>query len=172
MEAKTTQKGKFDGASLQNIICGKNKTKFPPRQVIYKLKCDCKADSRNAYIGKTTRKVKARMAEHKGYVRREEWHMSGIAAHKEHCKEGSVDFDNPEILATINARFKKQADFKLDHMEALMIKLHQTGPGSGFNEDEGRRVRTKQWDPLLIQLRKKLKIDSEESGSDSGMRDV
>ena len=112
------------------------------------------------------------MAEHKGYVRREEWHMSGIAAHKEHCKEGSVDFDNPEILATINARFKKQADFKLDHMEALMIKLHQTGPGSGFNEDEGRRVRTKQWDPLLIQLRKKLKIDSEESGSDSGMRDV
>ena len=41
-------------------------------------------------------------------------------------------------------------------MEALMIKLHQTGPGSGFNDDEGRRVHTKQWDPLLIELRKKL----------------
>ena len=112
------------GVSLQDIICGKNKTKFPPRQVIYKLNCDCKDDARNAYIGKTTRKAKARMAEHKGYVRRGEWHMSGIAAHKEHCKEGTVNFDDPTILATIYARSKRQADFKLDHMEALMIKLH------------------------------------------------
>ena len=150
------------GVSLQDIICGKNKTKFPPRQVIYKLNCDCKDDARNAYIGKTTRKAKARMAEHKGYVRRGEWHMSGIAAHKEHCKEGTVNFDDPTILATINARSKRQADFKLDHMEALMIKLHQTGPGSGFNEDEGRRVRTKQWDPLLIHLRKKLNLNNPE----------
>ena len=106
------------------------------------------------------------MAEHKGYVRRGEWSMSGIAAHKEHCKEGNINFDNPTILATIlatiNARLNRQADFKLDHMEALMIKLHQTGPGSGFNEDEGRRVRTRQWDLLLIQLRKQLQLNSQE----------
>ena len=88
--------------------------------------------------------------------------MSGIAAHKKHCKEGNVNFDNPILLATINARSKRQADFKLDHMEALMIKLHQTGPGSGLNEDEGRRVRTRQWDPLVIQLRKKLQLNSQE----------
>ena len=102
------------------------------------------------------------MAEHKGYVRWGEWSMPGIAALKEHCKERNVNFDNPTILATINARSKRQADFKLDHMEALMIKLHQTGPGSGFNEDEGRRVRTRQWDPLLIQLRKQLQLNSQE----------
>ena len=88
--------------------------------------------------------------------------MSRIAAHKEHCKEGSVNFDDPTILAIINAHSKKQADFKLDHMEALMIKLHQTGPGSGFNEYKVSRVRTKQWDPLLIQLRKKLNNNNEE----------
>ena len=48
---------------------------------------------------------------------------------------------------------------KLDYMESLMIKLHQTGPGNGFNEDEGRRVYTKQWDPLLIHLRQRMGIN-------------
>ena len=95
--------------------------------------------------------------------------MPEIAGLKEHCNDGNVNFEDPTILATINARSKKQADFKLDHMEALMIKLHQTGPGSGFNEDEGRRVRTKQWDPLLIQLRKKLNLNAQEMGT--GTRD-
>ena len=68
---------------------------------------------------------------------------------------GNVNFDDPTILARINARSRKQADYKLDLMESLMIKLHQTGPNHGFNEDEGRRVHTKQRDPLLIRLRKK-----------------
>ena len=71
-----------------------------------------------------------------------------------------VNFDNPTILAKINTRSKRQADLKLDYMESFMIKLHQTGPGKGINEDEGRRVYTKQWDPLLIQLRKKMGIDA------------
>ena len=128
--------------------------------MIYKLNCDCKDDPRNAYIGKTTRKAKARIAEHKGYVRRGEWHLSGIAAHKENCPNGNVNFDEPTVLARINARTKKQADYKLDFMESLMIKLHQTGPNHGFNEDEGRRVHTKQWDPLLSRLRKNLKNNS------------
>ena len=120
--------------------------------MIYKLNCDCKDDPRNAYIGKTTRKAKARIAEHKGYVRRGEWHLSGIAAHKENCPNGNVNFDEPTILARINARTKKQADYKLDFMESLMIKLHQTGPNQRFNEDEDCCVHTKQWDPLLCRL--------------------
>ena len=98
------------------------------------------------------------MAEHKGYILRGEWSSSGIAAHKENCPEGVVNFEEPTILAKINAKSKFKADFKLDYMESLMIKLHQTGPGTGFNEDEGRRVRTKQWDPLLIHLRNKTGI--------------
>ena len=50
-------------------------------------------------------------------------------------------------------------------MESLMIKLHRTGPGRGFNEDEGRRVKTKQWDPRLIKLRKKMGPDQVESNA-------
>ena len=100
------------------------------------------------------------MAEHKGYIRRGEWDKSGIAVHKENCPNGNVNFDNPTVLAKINAKSKRQADLKLDYMESFMIKLHQTGPGKGFNEDEGRRVYTKQWDPLLIQLRKKMGISA------------
>ena len=46
----------------------------------------------------------------------------------------------------------------LDYMESLCIKLHRTGPGHGFNEDEGRRVYTKQWDPVLNELRKKERL--------------
>ena len=105
------------------------------------------------------------MAEHQGYIRRQEWDQSGIAAHKENCPQGNVNFNEPEILARIQAKSKRQADFKLDVMESLMIKLHQTGPGQGFNEDEGRRVRTKQWDPLLIHLRNKLGINTERTNS-------
>ena len=67
---------------------------------------------------------------------------------------GDINFDNPTVLATINARSKRQADLKLDYMESFMIKL----PKTGFNADEGRRVSTKQWDPRLIQLRKKMGI--------------
>ena len=153
------------GPSLQNILCAKNKTKFPPRQVVYKLSCDCKNEVNNAYIGKTTRKAKARMAEHQGYIRRGEWNLSGIAAHKENCPNGNINFNEPEILAKIQAKSKRQADFKLDYMESLMIKLHQTGPGHGFNEDEGRRVRTKQWDPLLIKLRKTMGLEKLDSSA-------
>ena len=105
------------------------------------------------------------MAEHKGYIRRQEWDQSGIAAHKENCPQGNINFDEPEILATIKAKSKRQADFKLDYMESLMIKLHRTGPSQGFNEDEGRRMRTKQWDPLLVHLRRKMGINNENNTS-------
>ena len=43
--------------------------------------------------------------------------------------------------------------------KVLNIKLHKTGPGNGFNEDEGRRFFTKQWDPLLPDLRKKMELE-------------
>ena len=57
------------------------------------------------------------------------------------------------LTSTTRPCTKRQADFKLDYMESLMIKLHKTGPGNRFNEDKGRSIYTKQWNPLLIQLR-------------------
>ena len=64
-----------------------------------------------------------------------------------------------EVLSKIRCRSKKQLPYKLDYMESLNIKLHNTGPGKGFNEDEGRRFFTKQWDPLLADLRKKMELE-------------
>ena len=92
------------------------------------------------------------------YLPKYQWAKSGLAAHKEHCKE-VIDWDNDiEIIAKINSRSKQQALMNLDYMESLCIKLHRTGPGHGFNEDEGRRVFTKQWDPVLNELRKKERL--------------
>ena len=132
--------------------------KLPPRQIIYKTHCPCRPDKKNAYIGQSRRTLNSRWDEHKGYIRCGEWAKSGLAAHKEHCKE-VIDLDNDiEIIAKINSRSKQQASMNLDYMESLCIKLHRTGPGHGFNEDEGRRVYTKQWDPVLNELRKKERL--------------
>ena len=95
------------------------------------------------------------MEEHKGYIQRGEWAKSGLASLKENC-DIDMDWDNVEILAKINSRSKKQAALKLDFMESLMIKLHRTGPGHGFNKDKGQRFYTKQWDPILNKLREKM----------------
>ena len=83
---------------------------------------------------------------------------SGLAAHCENC-DGQIDWENVEILSQVRTKSKRQLPIKLDYMESFNIKLHNTGPGKGFNEDEGRRVFTKQWDPLLAELRKKRNLE-------------
>ena len=143
------------GVTLRFRWGSENKEKLLPHQVIYKAHCPCQPRKNNAYIGQTKRTVASRMYEHKGYIRRGEWSKSGLAAHKENC-DADINWEEVEVLAKINSRSKKQASFKLDYMESFCIKLHQTGPGKGFNEDEDRRVFTKQWDPLLAQLCQKM----------------
>ena len=91
-------------------------------------------------------------------MRRGEWTKSGLAAHCENCN-GEIDWENVEILAQVRTKSKRMLPIKLDLMEAFHIKLHNTGPGHGFNEDEGRRVYTKQWDPVLAELRKKMELE-------------
>ena len=86
------------------------------------------------------------------------WAKSGLAAHKEQC-DATINWEDVEILSKIKCKSKKQLPYKLDYMESLNIKLHKTGPGNGFNEDEGRRFFTKQWDPLLADLRKKMELE-------------
>ena len=90
---------------------------------------------------------------HKG-----EWAKSGLAGHCENCN-AEIDWQNVEILSKVRTKSKQMLPIKLDLMEAFNIKLHNTGPGHGFNEDEGRRVYTKQWDPLLAELRKKMNLE-------------
>ena len=146
------------GSSLSNILCNKNKVELPPRQIIYKAHCPSRPEKNNAYIGQSRRTLESRLEEHKGYIRRGEWAKSGLAAHKEQC-DATINWEDVEILSKIKCKSKKQLPYKLDYMESLNIKLHKTGPGNGFNEDEGRRFFTKQWDPLLADLRKKMELE-------------
>ena len=139
------------GVALRHLLCGKNRDKPPCRRCIYKLHCSCNNVPSNAYVGYTTRRVDQRMNEHRGYARRGE-NSSGIAQHLNTGCGGSVDFKKPEILATVQCKSKKQADFLLKVREGMEIRCHWTGPGKGFNENHGN-LPTSQWDPLFTALR-------------------
>ena len=121
--------------------------------VTIKLHCDCNPDPSNAYIGYTTRRIDQRMKEHAGYVRRGE-DSSGIAQHLNHGCNGPVDFSRPEILARVQCRSKKQADYLLKIREGMEIRCHQTGPGKGLNDNWGN-LPTRQWDPLFAEIRRR-----------------
>ena len=91
------------------------------------------------------------MKEHAGYVRRGQ-DNSGVAQHLNHGCNGPVDFQNPEILAKVQSKSKKQAEFLLRICEGMEIRCHQTGPGKGFNENWGN-LPSRQWDPLFSEIR-------------------
>ena len=90
------------------------------------------------------------MKEHAGYVRRGQ-DNSGIAQHLNHGCNGPVDFQNPEILAKVQCKTKKQAEFLLRIREGREIRCHHTGPGKGFNENWGN-LPSRQWDPLFAEI--------------------
>ena len=78
--------------------------------------------------------------EHRGYARRGE-NSSGIAQHLNTGCGGSVDFKKPEILATVQCKSKKQADFFLKVREGMEIRCHWTGPGKA-QWDESVKIGT------------------------------
>ena len=124
------------GTALKHVLCGKNRDKPPLRRAVYKLHCPCKQVPENAYIGYTTRRVDQRMNEHCGYARRGE-NKLGIAQHLNGGCDGPVDFKKPEILAKVQYKSKRQAEFFLRAHEGMEIRRHWTGPGKGFNENHG-----------------------------------
>ena len=136
------------GQKLTNILCGKNKTQPPPTQKkgVYMLHCPCNDNS--VYVGQTIRAIGSRCLEHKKASEKGNWPHSGISQHKEHCKE-VVDWENPKVLATMNGKSKKRLAYDLKVREALEIKRHNCGPGSGLNEDLGAYVKTTQWNPVF-----------------------
>ena len=72
--------------------------------------------------------------------------------HLNHGCNGPVDFKNTEILAKVQCKTKKQAEFLLKIREGMNIRCHQTGPGKGLNENWGN-LPTRQWDPLFADIR-------------------
>ena len=47
---------------------------------------------------------------------------------------------------------KKKLTYDLKVREALEIRRHNCGPGSGLNEDFGAYVKTTMWDPVFHQM--------------------
>ena len=86
------------------------------------------------------RSVLTRGKEHGNAVTRENWHHSGISAHKEFCKE-PIDWDSPKVINTKTNKNKRKLNFDLKVCEALEIKRRNCGPGQGLNEKPMLRLR-------------------------------
>ena len=136
------------GKKLSSILCSRNKTKPNPtvKKGIYKITCP--SDDKAVYIGQTTRSIFTRSQEHRKAVEKGQWHHSGISQHKQTCSE-PIDWDNPEVLANMRGKNKKQLAYNLKIREALEIRRHNCGPGHGLNEDLGAYIRTQQWGPVF-----------------------
>ena len=139
------------GRKLGSVLCAKNRTRPPPthNKGVYLLKCTCCGKA--VYVGQTIRSICLRCQEHKRAAEKGNWSHSGIAAHKEHCSE-PVDWENPTVLATFSGKNKKRLAYDTKVREALEIRRHNCGPGSGLNEDMGAYVKTSQWDPVFHKM--------------------
>ena len=136
------------GRKLKDALCSKNKSKIDQREKkgIYCLKCPCTPSAK--YVGMTARKIATRTNEHKKAVENKKWSHSGITAHKENCPL-PVDWDNPQILDTMNAKNKKSLNFNLRLRESIHIAKENTGPGYGLNEDWGGYLKSRIWLPVF-----------------------
>ena len=132
---------------LQNLLCGKNKSRPDPCECkgIYKFHCPCKPTS--IYVGETKRSINTRAAEHKKAVEKEQWSHSGLSQHKKEC---NVTMDwKPEVLSRPAIKNPQQLKHHLRVEEALWIRRLNCGPGKGLNEDYGSYVRTDAWQPIF-----------------------
>ena len=138
------------GQKLQNILCGKNKSRPPPDKSkgIYKFACSC--SEKAIYVGETHRSIDTRAAEHKKAVEKGKWTHSGLTQHKETCK-APMDW-SPEVLSRANMKNPQLLKHHLRMEEALWIRRLDCGPGKGLNEDQGSYVKTDAWTPILGEM--------------------
>ena len=136
------------GPKLNDILCGRNKTRPDPqkRKGVYKYECPC--SEKAVYIGQTTRSCELRWAEHEKAIEKRNWPHSGISQHYETC-EHPFDQNNATVITTMQDKNKKRLTYNLKIREALDIRRHNCGPGKGMNEDMGAYVKTDIWDPAL-----------------------
>ena len=79
---------------------------------IYKISCSCSPNA--AYVGETHVCFKTRMKQHRDGVasydpaRPNAANVSGITKHYSECASGTVDWEQPEILATFQEKNKNK----------------------------------------------------------------
>jgi len=71
--------------------------------VIYKVDCNCG----KSYIGQSSRKLRDRVNDHKGYIRKKSAD-SALAAHELNNENHKFDFDNITIMQTEKIRSKRE----------------------------------------------------------------
>jgi hypothetical protein len=112
----TVKRGKHRGKKVELAFKPKNQVK----QHYTKLKDDYKKDEKSSviykvdcmkcsksYIGQTSRKLRERMNDHKGYVKKKT-EESALASHTLKNKDHIFDFDNIRIIGTETNRSKRE----------------------------------------------------------------
>ena len=138
------------GRKLKDILCAPNKTRHDPKDKpgIYRLRCKCSPKAQ--YVGQTIRPINVRGKEHKRAATTGNWNHSGICQHKQHCPL-AMDWE-PEVIVNMTNKNKNKLTYDLKVREALEIRRHNCGPGSGLNEDFGAYVKTHMWDPVFHKM--------------------
>ena len=78
-------------------------------------------------------------------------HISDISKHARHCTASTINWNEPEIITTLNN--KKKTALQQDLVrESLEIKRHNTLSNSGLNDPQ-LAVRSNAWDPILKKLK-------------------
>ena len=78
--------------------------------------------------------------------------ISGISKHARHCNNGTINWEEPKIIATFNDKNKKTLQSNLLIRESLEIRKEGTTSGLGLNDPQ-LCVRSNAWDPLLQKLK-------------------
>ena len=124
------------GPRLGNILCKCNKTPTPPSELcgVYEQNCDCNPKAK--YIGQTRVSFGARMAQHRSDVtsNKPDENISGISKHARHCTTGTINWDEPTILATFNDKSKKALQQNCLICKNLEIRCQKTSAGEGLND--------------------------------------
>ena len=142
------------GTKLGSLLCSRNKTRPDPfeQKGVYEQRCNCSPDAK--YVGQTRVSFRTRMAQHSADVNstKSDETISGISKHARHCSTGSINWDEPNIIATYNDKNKKTLQRNLLIRESLEIRRLKTSTNQGLNDPQ-LCVRTNAWDPILNKLK-------------------
>ena len=116
------------------------------------LSCSCSQDAK--YIGQTRVSFRTRMSQHEADTtsNKSDEHISGISKHARHCTAGTINWNEPEIITTLNNKKKTALQQNLLVRESLVIKRRNASSNSGLNDPQ-LAVRSNAWDPILKKLK-------------------
>ena len=119
---------------------------------VYEQQCDCCPTAK--YIGQMRVNFGTRMEQHRNDVfsNKPDENISGISKHARHCTSGTINWDEPKILATFNDKSKKALQQNCLLRENLEIRRQKTAMGEGLNDPQ-LFVKSNAWDPLLRELK-------------------